>query len=393
MVNSLFNAEKILSRTRNPWMDYAKGICILMPVYRHTFEGIANVGIGSYSYPNIRYIDVFTMGFRMPLFFMIAGAFMASSLSRKGIGGYVTGRFRTIFYPLMVWGGIQITLQLMFAGTINAKREPFDYLNLVLDPRRLEQFWYLNALFFVSVIYALFSWYGKFKAKHQVLVGLVFYSIASYCSNKDIHIGFLSGVTFYYLFFAVGDALHDLILNEKNHKWLSSFRTTLIIVPIFVAVEYYCTVLNLAHPEDFDFYVQHHRQDIFFFSALVGAAFIIHLSFLLQRFDILRFLRVIGFHALYIYVAHLIVTASVRVLLVKGLGIENIPVLLGIIFPAGIIVPIIFYNMAKKYGFTWIFTLKEDEPDGKKANAASMFFSRQAVMPKEQMQENQILNK
>lgn len=379
MINSLFNADKILSRTRNPWMDYAKGICIMMPVYRHTFEGLANVGIGSYSYPGIRIVDVFTMGFRMPLFFMIAGAFMATSLNRKGIGDFVSAKFRTVMYPLLLWGSIQITLQLLFSGMVNARREPFDYFNLILDPRKLEQFWYLNALFFVSVLYALLSWYAKLKSIHQLVLGLVLYATASYCHKNDIHIGFLSGVSFYYLFFAVGDALHNIVLDEKHHKWLSSFKTTLIILPIFAAVEWYCTKMNLAHPEEFDFYVQHQRQDIFFFSAIVGGLFMIHLSFMLQRFNVLRFLRVIGYHALYIYVAHLMVTAGVRVLLVRVFHIENIPLLQFTIFPLGVIIPIILFNMCRKLGITWVFTLKEDAP----VKSAQPVMARESLIQKE----------
>lgn len=366
-------------------MDYAKGICILMPVYRHTFEGLGNVGIGSYSYSGIRMIDVFTMGFRMPVFFMIAGAFFASSISRKGVGGFMNGRFRTVLYPLMVWGGIQITLQILFAGAgVNAQRTPLDYLNLILDPRKLEQFWYLNALFFVSTIYALLHWYARFKIQHQLLVALVFYVISSYCEIHQIYIGFLSGVTFYYLFFAVGDALHNVVLDPKNHKWLSSFRTTAILLPIFIAVEYYCTTLNLAHPEDSDFYVQHHRQEIFFISALVGAAFVIHLSFLLQRFNILRWLRVVGYHAIYIYLSHMLATAGMRILLVNVLHIQNIPLLICLIYPMGIVLPMIGFNIARRLGVTWIFTLREDAPAPvKPATASTMYFTREVVVPKE----------
>lgn len=385
MVNTLFNANKILGRSRNPWMDYAKGICIMMPVYRHTFEGLANVGVGSYSYPGIRIVDVFTMGFRMPLFFMIAGAFFAITLYKKGIGDFVNAKFKTVMYPLLLWGSIQITLQLIFAGTVNANRTLFDYFNLILDPRRLEQFWYLNALFFVSVLYAVLTWYFKFTSKQQLLTGLVLYGIATYCHKMDIHIGFLSGVTFYYLFFAVGDNLHNIVLDEKHHKWLSSFKTTFIILPVFAAVEWYCTTLNLAHPEEFDFYVQHQRQDIFFVSAIIGGLFMIHLAFMLQRFNVLRFLRVIGFHALYIYVAHLMVTAGLRIVMVKVLNIENIPLLQFTIFPLGVIIPIIMFNLSKKLGISWLFTLKDDDATKKQPKEAQQFFTREAVVPKENL--------
>jgi fucose 4-O-acetylase-like acetyltransferase len=149
--NLLFNARHILGRDRNPWIDYARGICILLVVYRHVFEGLTNVGVGSNSYPVLKYFNIFFFSFRMPLFFIVSGIFLGSSLLRKGVGGYINNRFQTIFYPLMVWGIIQVTLQLSFADYVNAKRFPIDYLNLIFDPRKIEQFWYLNALFFVSV--------------------------------------------------------------------------------------------------------------------------------------------------------------------------------------------------------------------------------------------------
>lgn len=391
-MTSLFNADKILSNSRNPWMDYAKGICILAPVYRHTFEGLQNVGIDTSSpHEWVRMIDVFTMGFRMPVFFMIAGAFAATSLARRGLGGYINGRWKGVLYPLLVWGGLQITLQILFAGVgVNAHRTPFDYLNLILDPRKLEQFWYLNALFFISVLYALLSWFAKFKSIHQLAFGLVLYGIASYFYNKGIDIGAFTGITFYYIFFVVGDALHDVILNEKHHKWLSSFRTTAILIVPFIAIEVYAMMLNLAHPADDDFYVQRHRQDVFLFSALIGVAFTVHVAFLLQRFNKLRFLRVIGFHALFIYLTHLFATAGTRIVLVKVLGITNFPFLMITIFAAGIIGPMIFYSIARHFGFTWIFTLREDAlVKQKPASTASMNFGAHAVLPRENTQSGQ----
>lgn len=382
---SLFNADKILSNSRNPWMDYAKGICILAPVYRHTFEGLRAVGWDMTDYKWIKLVDVFTMGFRMPVFFMIAGAFFATSIARRGFGGYIVGRWKGVLYPLLVWGGLQITFQFIFRGTVTANRSWIDYTYLITDPRQLEQFWYLNALFFISVLYAIMNWYAKFKPIHQLGFALVLYCIASYFYNKGIDIGAFTGITFYYIFFTVGDVLHEIILDEKHHKWLSSFKTTAILIVPFIAIETYATMLNLAHPEHEDFWVQRYRQEVFLFSSLIGVAFTVHVAFLLQRFNILRFLRVIGYHALYIYLTHLFITSGLRILFVKVLGITNFPLLFPIIFAGGILGPMIFYNIARKYGFTWIFTLREDSLGKKPAPqpAPVTAFSAQPVMPKE----------
>ncbi|MBO9566762.1 MAG: acyltransferase [Niastella sp.] len=357
MFNYLFNTKKILSRSRYPWIDYARGITILLVVYRHVFEGLGNVGEGSVSYSGLKYFNIFFFSFRMPLFFIVSGIFVGASLARKGIGDYVTNRFQTIFYPLMLWGSIQITLQLAFAGYANATREPMDYLNLIIEPRKLEQFWYLNALFFVSVLYALVHWYGKAKPWQQLVLGAIFYAIGGYCHVQGIKIGFLIDVLFFYLFFAVGHVFSDMVLNTKNYKWLSSWKTTLIALPVFVLVQHLFTTINLNHQDDY--YVQYKLPAVFALIALIGGAFVIQLSFLLQELNILRFLRVIGYHSLYIYVMHLMITAGTRAVMLKLFHVQNIPVIMVVSITVGVILPMIFYNIAERMGAWWLFTLKK----------------------------------
>jgi fucose 4-O-acetylase-like acetyltransferase len=365
MINYLFNAKKILSRSRYPWIDYARGITILLVVYRHVFEGLGNVGPGSDSYGILKYLNIFFFSFRMPLFFIVSGIFFGGSLDRKGIGEYIGNRFQTIFYPLIIWGSIQVTLQLFFAGYVNAEREPMNYLHLLIEPRKIEQFWYLNALFFVSILYAAMRWYLKVKPWQQLLLGIFLYAISGYCHIHNINIGFLSDVFFFYMFFAVGDLLADLVLNTKNHKVLTSWRTTLIALPIFIAIQHYFTYLNLEHGDDY--YVQFRQPAIFAVTALAGGAFVIHIAFLLQKLDVMRFLRVIGYHSLYIYVMHLMITSSSRIILIKLFDIQDIPVLMVISVTIGIILPIILYNVAERAGAWWLFTLKK--PVGEKTPA------------------------
>jgi fucose 4-O-acetylase-like acetyltransferase len=378
--NLLFNARHILGRNRNPWIDYARGICILLVVYRHVFEGLTNVGVGSNSYPVLKYFNIFFFSFRMPLFFIVSGIFLGSSLLRKGVGGYINNRFQTIFYPLLIWGTIQVSLQLSFADYVNAKRFPMDYLNLIFDPRKIEQFWYLNALFFVSVLYAINSWYLKFKPIQQLVTGLLFYSVAAYCYARGTQIGFLIDVLFFYVFFAIGDIISDMILNGKNYKLLSSYRTMLLLLPVFVALQHYFTRLNLMYGDDY--YVQFRRPDLYIITALVGCAFVMNVSFVLQKLNIFRYLRVLGYHSLYIYVMHLMITAGIRVLMVKVLGIENVPAVMVISIAGGVLLPIMFYNLADRAGAWWLFTMKR-EKNQKPKEETGVYFQRGLVTPKE----------
>lgn len=354
MKELLFNSGKVLARSRYPWIDYARAICIILVCYRHVFEGLAFVGEGSYSYPALKYSNIFFFSFRMPLFFIISGIFLGITLARTGLRDYLTKRFHTILYPLLIWGSIQVTLQLLFAGYVNAQRVPMDYVNLIIWPRRIEQFWYLNALFFVGALYAIIKVYGKVKLWQQLIIGVMFYGFAAYLQSNKVELGFLFDVFFFYLFFAIGDLMSDFFLNPGNYRLLSSPRTLLLILPFFLLIQHTFTILNLNAKDDY--YVQYQMPAFFALAALVGGAFIINLSFLLEKYKVLPGLRVIGYHSLYIYVMHLMITSFTRIFFVRILGITSIPPIMITSLILGITLPIIFYNLANRMGGWWLFT-------------------------------------
>ena len=358
MNNYLFNSRYILGTSRYPWIDYVRGITIILVCYRHIFEGLVNVGEGANSYHFLKYTNIFFFSFRMPLFFMVSGLFVHFSLKKKGISEYIQKRFSTIFYPLLVWGSIHISLQLLFADYVHAERVPMDYLNLIIFPRRIEQFWYLNALFFVGALYAIVKIKLKFKAWMQVLLGMILFAFASWIHDK-VETGFLFDVMFFYMFFAIGDLVADFILNTKNYKWLSSGYTMLVILPVFLLIQHQFTLINLAEKDDY--FVQYHMPVLYAIAALVGAAFIANLAFILERLEAVKILRVIGFHSLYIYVMHLMITAFTRIFFVRVLHIDSVPVIMIFALILGISLPIMFFNITNRMGAWWLYTFRKKE--------------------------------
>ncbi len=358
MLNFLFNKDNILQQSRYPWIDYARGICILLVVYRHVYEALTIVGAGSDSYSLLRYLNVMLFSFRMPLFFIISGVFFSGSFARKGLKSYVSNRVQTILYPLLVWGSLQVSLQLLFAGSVNANREVEDYLNLLIEPRRIEQFWYLNALFFVGCLYALLRTVFNIQAKAQVIAGLIFFTMAAFVYHMEWNIGFLIDVLFFYIFFAFGDLIAPYVLNQDVvNKW-SRFTSILWMLPVFALAQYVFSDISITMKDDY--YVHHHLSFLYLLIALMGGIFVIAVSFWLQKIGRLRFLRVIGYHSLYIYVMHLMLAAGVRVFFVKVLHYESvIPVMLVCIL-VGVTVPMIVYNLCARWGLWWLFSLKKD---------------------------------
>jgi len=293
----------------------------------------------------------------MPLFFIISGVFIGASLKKKGLKLFIEDRFRYIFYPYLVWGCIQITMQLIFKGYVNANRKPIDYFNLLWNPREIEQFWYLNALFFVGITYALVKVKLKLTNLQQLALGVVLYFVAYFTTVNEIPAGLLGDVFFFYMFFAIGDNLASFIIDEEKRKKVLGRKPLLILLPIFLVLQYFFSKINLKAGDDY--YVQHLMPVLFAVVAIAGCAFIINLSYLLQELNVLKFLRVIGFHSLFIYIMHLMVIAAFRILYINVLGQSNIYVFILVGILVGVFIPMVIYNVAERIGAGWLFELKK----------------------------------
>lgn len=345
--------------SRLSWVDYARGIAIILVTYRHVFEGAKAAGISVENHNFLEYINIFLYSFRMPLFFIISGIFISLSLKKKGIKKYIEGRARMILYPYFVWGFLQLTLQIFFTKYTNGHPTPSSYLHLFYLPREIGQFWYLYALFNVSVLY-VFSKKLHFKAWHNILIGLVFFYLSSIVYQDDIKIGFVHDILHNYIFFAVGDLVSKYLLDTKNHKHFESGKILLLLFIPFLVVQTYFLLENLNHNVLKYMYVEYYQPFIFLIVAIVGCAFIINLTFYLQKKNVLRWLTYVGRHSLYIYVSQVMAFAALRIFLTTFLHVHNIFIILisGII--AGVCIPLLLYGLAVRFNMRWIFTLEKD---------------------------------
>ncbi|MDB5004479.1 MAG: acyltransferase [Mucilaginibacter sp.] len=360
-----FNTQSILKQKRWVWIDTDKGISILLVGFGHCLNVLQNHGLPLDNYPIINYISVFLYGFRMPLFFIISGIFISSSLKRKGLDGYVSYRSDTILYPLFVWGFIEISFQLLTNRFTHNGITAMNYLNLFFDARKTGHFWYLNTLFYIGVIYAFFKAKLKVKPLQHLLLGILLYIVSAYIHLNDLWAGSLTDICEYYIFFSIGDLISNTALDEKNVARFSSFKLFFPLLAVFLFLQYRFAQYNLHGGSEGILFVEHKMPAFFLLEALVGCTISINFSFLLQKYNALNFLRVIGFHSLYIYCMQIIVMTIARVILVNVLKITYVPVLILVIWTGGIFIPIVFYNFCLRHNLWWFFTYKK--PKQKKA--------------------------
>ncbi|MBC8034030.1 MAG: acyltransferase [Chitinophagaceae bacterium] len=326
----------ILEKSRMPWVDYLRGIAILLVAYRHVLIGMERSG--SAVPEALVTANMIFYSFRMPLFFILSGIFINGSIAKRPLQQLVYIKFENILYPYLVWSFIQVTLQIALAGFTNSERGLMDYTLILYQPRGLDQFWYLPALFNATVIYLLIK--VKLKVGHwvQLLIGMAFYFLSPYFKQVSM----MSDWMEFYIFFALGDAISATFFQPRTQRVLKSPLSLLAITPVFIATQlYYLKIMETI------------GQLEFLVVALIGCLGMFILAFRMQRWNILSFLRILGYHSLYIYVMHVMVAAFFRLLLTKVLGVTHPVILLLSCIAAGVVIPVVVYNLLIKDNWGW----------------------------------------
>ncbi|MBS1659471.1 MAG: acyltransferase [Bacteroidetes bacterium] len=347
LIAKAFNTS-VLKKSRLAWVDYLKGIAIILVVYRHVLIGIQRYtesahaqGIAQPDVPNwLEQANMVFFSFRMPLFFILSGIFIGGSLAKRSLGKVLGQKFENLLYPYFIWVTLQVTLQIVLGANTNSNRSLIDYTYILYQPRALDQFWYLPALFNTTLIYLLVKTRLKPPYWLQLILGLGLYFLSA---DPRIHrISMLSDWMEFYFFFALGDTLSTWFFKDATQKRFKNPYTLLAITPIFFATQAWY-LNHITEPGKADFLL----------IALIGCFSMFVLSFRMQEWGILSWLRVIGFHSLYIYVMHLFVAGLVRLTFTKYLHVHNPFVLLFTGIGLAIVIPIIFYNLLMVDGPLW----------------------------------------
>ncbi len=339
-INILFNASNILEKKRYVWVDYAKGLSIIMVVYRHTYTGMSALGLNINPY--IKMVSYSISNFRMPMFFLLSGIFITRSLNSKGTIKLIQSKLNTILYPYLIWATIQVSLQILLGKYTTTPRTIKDYLFILYEPHMLDQFWYLYTLFNVTVIYILTKSKLHFSQIIQFLFGLILFFFSQSTKSTLINDTFN-----YYLYFIIGVSISSFFLSEEFYLLKTSPILFIILVPIFLFTQGYW--LNNRQ-------ILTENSLLFALIALIGCVVMFNISFLMERFKIAKWLRVIGNHSLFIYIMHLMAEGMTRIILFHVFHIKNVALIFTLAVSMGILLPIIVYNLSLRMGFWYLYT-------------------------------------
>ena len=138
--------------SRVVWIDYARGLAIILVVYGHCFRGLLDAGDVAANSP-LRMVDFTVYGFHMPLFFFLSGA-VSTKAFQQGLMPFLRSRLMSIGWPYLLWMSVEAALLISLSGLTNMGPPHLGIDTYLYRP--LSPFWFLYALFAASlVVYAL----------------------------------------------------------------------------------------------------------------------------------------------------------------------------------------------------------------------------------------------
>lgn len=315
---------------RVDWVDYAKGICIVMVVMMHSTLGV-EAAAGKQGFMHL--VVEFARPFRMPDFFLISGLFLARVINRDW-RTYLDRKVVHFAYFYVLW----VTIQFAFKAPGMAAEQGWShagvmYLQSFIEPFGTLWFIYLLPIFFVATKASLRA---PAPLIWLVAAGLEMMHVATGWTVIDEFaarfVYFYSGYLFANYVFALADRAR-----ARPNLALAGLAAWALVNGVLVFADLSIRpVISLA-------------------LGFAGACAIIVTGTLLARANWLGFLRYCGEHSIVIYLAFFLPMAIVRVVLLKSGIIPDIGLVSLIDTIAGVIGALLMWWGAKRAGLDFLF--------------------------------------
>jgi uncharacterized membrane protein YcfT len=315
---------------RVDWVDYAKGICIVMVVMMHSVLGV-ELAAGQTGFMHL--LVAFAKPFRMPDFFMISGLFLPLVIDRDW-RIYLDRKVVHFAYFYVLWVTIQFGFKApAFAAESSWSHVGFLYLESFIEPFGTLWFIYLLPVFFVVI---------KLTRKFPPLV---IWTAAALLESAHVATGwtvideFCARFVYIYTGYVCADYVFALSDRAREKP-----TAALAVLALWAVVDGGLVWLGFSE-----------WPMISLALGLAGACAVVTIGTLLARMRWLNFLRFCGEHSIVIYLAFFLPMASTRTLLLKSGIIHDIGAVSLIVTIVGVIGALLIWRAALWTGANFLF--------------------------------------
>jgi uncharacterized membrane protein YcfT len=323
--NGTFPAQDLPAVQRVDWVDYAKGICIIMVVMMHSVIGVEKAA-GETGFMHV--LVAFAKPFRMPDFFLISGLFLALVIDRDW-RNYLDRKVIHFVYFYVLWVTIQFGFKAPgFAAESGWPHVGLMYLESFIEPFGTLWFIYLLPIFFV--VTKLSRQLPSATAPYVVLGAAAVLEMAHAATGWTVIDEFCARFIYFhagYLFAAQVFALSDR----------ARARPALALAALAIWALANSGLVAIGVSE---------WPGVSLALGFAGAIAIVTMATLLARMRLLQSLRFCGEHSIVIYLAFFLPMASTRALLFKTGLIADIGALSLIVTIAGVLGALAIWRIA-----------------------------------------------
>ncbi len=316
---------------RVDWVDYAKGICIVLVVMMHSTLGVeAAMGVAG----KLGTFIAWAQPFRMPDFFLISGLFLAKRIDGSW-RNYLDTKVVHFIYFYVLW----MTIQILFKGYGIYKAEGIEglgqqYLLAFVEPFGTLWFIYLLPIMFVVT-----------KLTRSIPPLLVF-GIAAALEIAPIQTGSILVDEFAsrFVYFFAGYWLAQRVFDFADD--MASFGIAGLVAALAIWGILHTQVFRLGYAN---------TPGIAMVLGFLGTAAVVTAGVLLTRFKWGAALRFLGENSIVVYLSFFVFMAATRTVLIKfapQLGSDVISLATTL---AGVIGPVVLFFATRKTPLKYLF--------------------------------------
>jgi len=315
---------------RIDWVDYAKGICIILVVMMHSTLG-AEAAFDKTGF--MHQVVAFAKPFRMPDFFLISGLFLARVIDRDW-RTYLDRKLVHFAYFYVIW----VTIQFLFKAPGMAAQTGWEsagaaYLLAFIEPFGTLWFIYLLPIFFIVT-----------KATRAVPWPVI-WIIGALLESSRIHTGwtvideFASRFVYFYSGYIFANFVFTFAARVQNHPVSALFGLGAWAIANSLLVAYGIS----------------ETIGISLILGYAGALAIVATGALLARMHWLDALRFCGEHSLVIYLAFFLPMAITRTVFLKFGNALDVGTIALIVTVAGVTGALAMWFVTRKAGAHFLF--------------------------------------
>ena len=316
--------------SRVEWVDYAKGICILLIIMLHSTLGV-EAAIGEEGWLNP--VVAFAKPFRMPDFFLIAGLFLARAIDRDW-RHYLDKKVVHYVYFYILW----LILNFAFKAPSMATELGWGgvgelFLLSFIEPFGVLWFIYVLPIFFVvSKLTRRFPWWSVWLVAAAL-------QIAPINTGWMVIDEFASRFVYFYTGYIFAPQIFRLAQQAIDRRWLAGL---LLVGWALSNGALVFTGLALL-------------PGISLALGLAGAAAVVAAASLLSTSDLMAPVRYCGANSIVLYLAFFIPMAATHEVLISLGIVTDIGLMSVIVWVVASVVPLILFWTVRNTWFRFLF--------------------------------------